>query len=285
MPKRLERGDTMSEAVNPYMPINSTVVRVIEETPTIKTLVLKPEREIPFKSGQFMQVTRPGIGEAPFTPSSSPHRLETIEFTILRAGKVTDALLESKKGDLIGLRGPFGKGYPVDKLAGKDVLVVGGGVGLAPLRSLLFELFENIGRYNRVSIKYGARTPSDLVYRDAYKSWAKIDRVDFTPTVDVGSPGWTGHVGVVTTILDDVDVDISSGYTVVCGPEIMLKFTTMKLMEIGYKPGQIYLSMNRRMSCGTGKCGRCNVGPYYLCKDGPDMNYERIMNYPNVFGM
>ena len=125
--------------------MNSTVIKVIEETPTIKTLVLKPEKIISFKSGQFMQLTKPGLGEAPFTPSSSPHRPETLDFTILKAGTVTEALLDSKEGDFIGLRGPFGKGYPVDKLKGHEVLVVGGGVWLAPLRSLLFDLFENIG--------------------------------------------------------------------------------------------------------------------------------------------
>lgn len=274
----------MGDTINPYMPMNSTVVRIKEETPTIKTLVLKPENEIPFKSGQFMQVTMPGLGEAPFTPSSSPHRIETLDFTILKAGTVTEALLNIKEGDFVGLRGPYGKGYPVEKLQGKEVLVVGGGVGLAPLRSLLFELFENIDKYKRVSIKYGARSPSDLVYNDSFEKWQSIQKVDFTSTVDVEGPGWTGNVGVVTTILDDVDVDIPGSYAFVCGPEIMLKFVTLKLLDIGYKPEQIYLSMNRRMSCGTGKCGRCNIGPYYLCKDGPDMNYEVIKDYPNVFG-
>jgi NAD(P)H-flavin reductase len=271
--------------INPYKPMNGTVERVIQETPTIKTLVIKPEKEISFRAGQFMQLTMPGIGEAPFTPSSSPNRLETIEFTILKMGKVTEALLNIEEGAAVGLRGPFGKGYPIEKLEGTEVLVVGGGVGLAPLRSLLYILFDNIKKFKRVSIKYGARTPQDLVYRDSFSSWSSIERVDFTPTIDVKAPDWTGHVGVVTTILDNIDIDISNSYAISCGPEIMLKFVTMKLMEIGYKPEQIYLSMNRRMSCGTGKCGRCNIGPYYLCKDGPDMNYALIKDYPNVFGM
>ena len=165
------------------------------------------------------------------------------------------------------------------------MLVVGGGVGLAPLRSLLNVLFDSLDDYKRVCIKYGARSPKDLVYRDAYEMWNSLRNVDFQATVDVGGDGWDGHVGVVTTILDSLDVDIPNSYAVVCGPEIMLKFATLKLLEIGYKPEQIYLSMNRRMSCGTGKCGRCNIGPYYLCKDGPDMNYALIKDYPNVFGM
>ena len=270
---------------NPYMPLNGTVEKIIDETPTIRTLVIRPEKEIPFKSGQFMQLTMPGLGEAPFTPSSSPNRIETLEFTILRMGKVTQALLDISEGAAVGLRGPFGKGYPVDKFKGGEVLVVGGGVGLAPLRSLLNVLFDSIDDFKRVCIKYGARTPGDLVYRDAHEKWNALPKVDFQATVDVGGDGWDGNVGVVTTILDGLDVDIPNSYAVVCGPEIMLKFATMKLLEIGYKPEQIYLSMNRRMSCGTGKCGRCNIGPYYLCKDGPDMNYALIKDYPNVFGI
>ncbi len=274
----------MSDA-NPYIPLNGTVERVIVETSTIKTLVVRPEKEIPFRAGQFMQLTLPGMGEAPFTPSSSPGKPETLDFTILKTGTVTDALHEVREGEPVGLRGPFGKGYPIEKLEGREVLVVGGGVGLAPLRSLLFVLFDNIGKFKRVSIKYGARTPMDSIYKDSYEKWSSINGVDFTSTTDVGAPGWSGNVGLVTTILDNLDINIPDSYAVVCGPEIMLKFVTLKLLDNGYDAKQIYLSMNRRMSCGTGKCGRCNVGPYYLCKDGPDICYDLIKDYSNVFGM
>ena len=153
----------MSVSPNPYMPLNAVVERVIVETPTIKTLVIRPDKEIPFRSGQFMQLTMPGLGEAPFTPSSSPNKSETLDFTILKMGTVTEALLDVGEGDAVGLRGPFGKGYTVDKFERKEVLVVGGGVGLAPLRSFLFLLFYNIKKYKRVSIKYGARSPENLV--------------------------------------------------------------------------------------------------------------------------
>ncbi len=274
----------MKDLANPYGPLAAIVEEVIQETRTIKTLIVRPERPIPFKSGQFMQLTAPGVGEAPFTPSSSPNEPERLAFTILLMGTVTEVLHRMKPGDMIGLRGPFGKGYPIDKLEGHEVLVIGGGCGLAPLRSLLYVLFDTIDRYKRVSIKYGAKSPADLVYRDSHARWAAIPGVDFTETVDTGAPGWTGRVGVVTTVLDGLDMNIEDTFAVSCGPEIMLKFVTGKLLEIGFKPEQIYLSMNRRMSCGTGKCGRCNVGPYYLCKDGPDINYALIKDYPNVFG-
>jgi len=268
---------------NLYFPIQGELEDVIEETPTIKTFVIRPEAPIGFRAGQFMQLTVPGLGEAPFTPSSSPSVTEKMEISILKTGTVTNVLHEMKAGDTVGLRGPFGKGYPLDSFEDKEVLLVGGGVGLAPLRSLIFGLFENIDKFKRVSIKYGARMPEELLYRASYDEWSKKPKTDLTITIDVPAPGWTGKVGLVTTLLDDVDVDKSNSYVVSCGPSIMLKFVTAKLLEIGFQPEQIYLSMNRKMSCGVGKCGRCEVGPYYLCKDGPDMNYAKVQDVPNLF--
>ena len=268
---------------NPYAPENAALEEVIVETPTIRTFVIRPEKPMPFRAGQFVQLTVPGVGEAPFTPSSSPDRPDRLEVTVLKTGRVTDVLHELEAGAPLGIRGPYGKGYPVDKLEGNEVLVIGGGVGLAPLRSLLYVLFRDTSRYKRVAIRYGARTPEELLYRRMYDEWKKMDRVDFDVTVDVAADGWTGKVGVVTTLLAEPDFDVESGYVVSCGPGIMLRFVTFRCLEIGYKPAQIYLSMNRRMSCGVGRCGRCNIGPYYLCKDGPDMCYEKIKDYPNVF--
>ena len=274
-------GTTAAE--NPYMPQMAEVTEVLTETPTIKTVVLAPKPVMEFRAGQFVQLTFPGMGEAPFTPSSSPYEPERLEVTILRTGRVTDALHTVKAGDVLGLRGPFGKGYAIEELEGKEVLVVGGGVGLAPLRALILALFHDIDRIKRVLILYGAREPDELLYRRLYDDWSKKKKVDLRITVDRGGPGWDGNVGVVTTLFDGLDVEIPNTLAVSCGPEIMLRFVTLGLLEKGFKPEQIYLSMNRRMSCGIGKCGRCNIGPYYLCKDGPDMNYAKIKDYPNVF--
>lgn len=274
----------MAEKQNPYQPVMAELVEVIEETPTIKTFVLKPEQPIAFRAGQFMELTVPGLGEAPFTPSSSPYEADRMEITILRTGKVTDALHELKAGVSLGLRGPFGKGYPVEKLKGQEVLVVGGGVGLAPLRSLIYTLLHQIGEFKRVSIKYGAKTPQELCFRRQHDNWGKAGAVDMSVTIDLPAPGWDGKVGLVTTLLDDLDIDRDNASVVSCGPEVMLKFVTLKLLEEGFKPEQIYLSMNRNMSCGVGKCGHCVVGRYFLCKDGPDMNYADVMDVPDLFG-
>jgi len=268
---------------NPYMPEPAELVEIIDETPTIKTLVAAPAEPMSFKAGQFVQLTVPGAGEAPFTPSGSPSQTDKIAITILNTGAVTERFHRRRVGQTVGLRGPFGKGYPLEKVAGKEVLVVGGGVGLAPLRALILALMEQLDDIERLSIKYGARNQAELLYRDQYESWAARDKVDFTCTIDRPEEGWDGRTGVVTTLLKNVQIDRSNAYVFVCGPGVMLEFATFALLDEGFDAEQIYLSMNRRMSCGMGLCGRCNIGPYYLCKDGPDMNYALIKDYPNVF--
>jgi len=268
---------------NSYVPQPAELVEVIDETPTIKTLLLAPGEAVAFRAGQFMQLTLPGVGEAPFTPSSSPTDTQRVAITILKTGAVTSRLHECKPGSTLGLRGPFGKGYPIEKLDGKEVLIVGGGVGLAPLRALILALLADLGRIKRMSIKYGARCMEELLYREQYEQWTADPKVDIAVTIDNPQEGWSGKTGVVTTLLKDMDIDRDNCLAFACGPSIMLKFTTMALMEEDLDPEQIYLSMNRRMSCGMGLCGRCNIGKYYLCKDGPDMNYALIKDAPNVF--
>jgi len=278
----------MTNKINPYYPIEGELTDIITETPTIKTFCITPSQPIKFRAGQFMQLSVPGFGEAPFTPSSSPYEDKKMEITILKTGSVTDRLHEMKKGDKVGLRGPFGKGYPIEKFEGKEILVVGGGVGLAPLRALLMALFHDTSKYKKIVILYGARNPEELCFRNSYEDWKNLDkkRISMEVTIDKEAPNWKGKVGLVTTLLDNLKskIDLKNCYAVSCGPEIMLKFVTLKLLEEGLQPEQIYLSMNRKMSCGTGKCGRCNIGPYYLCKDGPDMNYAKIKDIPDVFG-
>lgn len=268
---------------NIFRPIEATVVDVIQETATIKTFVLRPKEPFSFSTGQFVELTLPGIGEAPFTPSSDPNIRETIDVTIMRAGRVTTLLHGMEKNASVGIRGPYGKGYPLEKFAGKDVLVLGGGVGLAPLRSLLFSLFATIDRYSSVCLRYGARTPSDVLYKDALPQWAKRPKVDALITVDVGDPSWKGNVGLVTTILNNLPLDLKKAVAVVCGPPIMMKFATLKLLDIGFKPKDIFLSMEKNMSCGLGKCGHCRMGRFYICKDGPVFTYEELKDIHDIW--
>jgi len=271
---------------NLYMPVPAVIENIVEETSNIKTFFLKPERPLPFKAGQFVELTVPGLGEAPFTPSSSPAVSERMEITIMRVGKVTERLHALAPGAEVGLRGPLGRPYPLEKYYGREILVVGGGVGLAPLRALLFALFEESEKFGRIILRYGARSPGDIVYRDAVKNaWGKADRLDTVLTVDRADNGWSGNEGVVTTILepDLLRCDTANGIAVVCGPPVMMKFTTLKLLERGYPEESIYLSMEKNMSCGVGKCGHCRLGNYYACKDGPVFTYAQVKSSPRIW--
>jgi NAD(P)H-flavin reductase len=269
---------------NLYQPINGKIVEIIDESPTIKSFVVEPEEEFKFDTGQFVELTLPGEGEAPFTPSSSPSVTKKMDITIMKAGRVTALLHECESGQKVGIRGPYGNGYPVDKYVGKEVYIVGGGVGLAPIRSLFLTLVDRIDDFRSVVCRFGARTPDDFIYKNTlFGSWQKIDGVDIKLTVDEAKDNWDGNVGVVTTILNKDDVNISNAVAVVCGPPIMMKFATLKLLEFGFGPEKIYLSMEKNMSCGIGKCGHCMLGKYYVCKDGPVFTYDQIKGYPNIW--
>jgi len=269
---------------NPYKPIDAEIVEIIDESPTIKSFVVVPENSFKFETGQFVELTLPGEGEAPFTPSSSPADTEKMEISIMKAGRVTGLLHECRKGQKVGIRGPYGNGYPINDFVGKEVYVIGGGVGLAPIRSLFLTLVDRIKDFKSVICRYGARTPQDFIYKKAlFGQWQNIERVRMKLTVDESNGDWKGNVGVVTTILQADDVEIKNAVAVVCGPPIMMKFATLKLLEFGFRPGQIYLSMEKNMSCGIGKCGHCMIGKYYVCKDGPVFTYEQIKDYPGIW--
>ncbi len=264
---------------SPYMPIPAEIERVVDETPTIKTFAIRPEEPIPFEAGQFVQLTVPGVGEAPFTPSSSPSVTDHMEITIVQVGRVTEALHQLGPGARVGLRGPLGRAYPLDAFSGRDVVVIGGGCGVGPLRALLFALLEHPDRYGRILFRYGARTPEDIVYREACaRSWGDEDLVDVRVTVDESSEGWRGHVGVVTEILDEkcFGGDPSQRVAAMCGPPVMMQFAARKLLEEGYDAERLFLSVERHMSCGVGLCGHCRVGPYYVCRDGPVFRYAEL---------
>lgn len=268
---------------NIYQPLEAVIEDIKEETSAIKTFTLRPKENFSFAAGQFIELTIPGIGEGPFTPSSDPGVKEKIDVTIMRAGRITAKLHSMKKGDSVGIRGPYGLGYPLDKFKGKDIVIVGGGVGLAPLRSLLFGLFSDIHSYNKVILRYGSRSPADIVYKNSLPEWGNKEKVDVSVSVDVGAPEWSGRVGLVTTILDGMPADLNKAVAIVCGPPIMMKFVTLKLLDLGFKPEDIYLSMEKNMSCGLGKCGHCRVGSYYACKDGPVFTYDKLKDMHDVW--
>ena len=266
---------------NIYAPIKTKVDKIIEESPTIKTFVLRPYHPISFKTGQFVEIAIPGVGEAPFTPSSDPNIDKEMEVTIMNAGKVTSKLHEIGENVDVGLRGPYGNGYPLDKFKEKSVLIVGGGVGLAPLRSLIYALLAELDKYKKVTLCYGAKTPEDIIFKKQVQQWSKDIKVDLS--VDKATAGWEGKVGVVTVLLDGLKIDLTNTVSVVCGPPIMMKFSTFKLLDLGFKPENIYLSMEKNMSCGLGKCGHCRLGKYYACKDGPVFSFDMIKDIHDIW--
>jgi sulfite reductase subunit B len=269
---------------NPYTPIRTKLVDVIEESSTIKTFIFNNlNGGFSFETGQFAELQVPGLGEAPFTPSSNPAIKEKFDITIMKVGKVTGKLHSIEKGVELGIRGPYGKGYPLDKFKGKEIYIVGGGVGLAPLRSLLFALLNNKENYKKIILRYGARTPNDIIYKKLVDTWKSGKDIDLRLTVDMADASWKENQGVVTTILDKKDVNIDNAVAVVCGPPIMMKFATFKLVDMGFKDTQIYLSMEKNMSCGFGKCGHCRIGNFYCCKDGPVFAYDQIKNFHEIW--
>ncbi len=270
------------QGVNPYQPVTTKIDSIVEETSNIRTFTVTPP-PLGFEAGQFVELTVFGVGEAPFTPSSSPYDEKKMELTIMKVGRVTSALFDLKEGDSLGFRGPYGKRYPLEKFKGKEIFIVGGGVGFAPLRSLFLALLHKVQDYKKIYIRYGARTPDDLVYRRYIEDWNAHKKVDIELSVDVGDPSWNGKVGVVTVLLDEVPVDVKESPAVVCGPPIMMKFVTQKLLEAGFPGANIYLSMESNMSCGLGMCNHCRVGELYACKDGPVLTWDQIKHVEEPF--
>ena len=273
-----------------YMPIPAVIENIEVETPDIKTFRLRPETPVSFSAGQFVELFLPGVGEAPFTPSSSPKISETMEITIMCAGRVTDALHQMKQGEELGVRGPMGRAYPMEEFHGREILVVGGGCGVGPLRSLLLDMVDELDLYQKVIVRYGAKSHDSIVFRDAQMHGWNVggngqESLDVVLTVDTEHPDWDGHVGMITTILTEeyLPAPPEDGIAVMCGPPVMMKFGTQVLLERGYKPKNIYLSMERNMSCGIGQCGHCRLGKYYICKDGPVFTYEEVRGNPRLW--
>lgn len=276
----------MMKDQNPYAIIAAEVLEVIQESPRIKTFVMKLEQDFQFQTGQFIELTVPGAGEAPFTPSCSHYEKERLEVTIMEAGYVTRHLHQKiGKGDFLGVRGPYGSAYPLERFKNRDILILGGGVGLAPLRSLLLTMIHDIHAYQRISVCFGCRTPEDFIYKDQFDQWAGQQKVTLHRSVDRVPEGqcWGDKVCVVPGLLNDIDLDPATALAVVCGPPVMMKFGTIALLDKGFRDENIYLSMEKKMYCGIGQCRHCMIEHYYACKDGPVFTYAQLKDKENIW--
>ncbi|MCL0070077.1 FAD/NAD(P)-binding protein, partial [Dehalococcoidia bacterium] len=259
---------------NVYLPHIMVIEKIIDETPGVRTFHFnfKDEKlrdEFSFESGQFGEYSVFGLGEATFCISSSPTRRDHLEFALQRVGKVTNALHRLGVGAEIGFRGPYGNSFPLDLLQGKNLVFVGGGIGLAPLRSLIWNVLDNRDKYGDIHIIYGARSPADLCFKYDLDAWGDDETVDMVTTVDRGDESWKGREGFVPQVLEEVAPAAENAIAIVCGPPIMIRFTFPVLEKLGFTPEQMVTTLEKRMKCGIGKCGRCNIGNIYVCRDGP----------------
>ena len=269
---------------NVYLPHIVTIERIIEETPGVRTFHFnfkdkKLQKEFTFEPGQFGEYSIFGIGEAPFCISSSPTRRDHLEFAVQRVGRVTNAMHRLGVGAEIGFRGPYGNSFPLDFLQGKNLIFVGGGIGLAPLRSLIWNVIDTRDKYQNIDIIYGARSPTDLCFKYDLEAWSKNKTVNIVITVDRGDETWAGKVGLVPKVLEEVAPSARNAVAIVCGPPIMIRFTFPVLTKLGFTPEQMLTTLEKRMKCGIGKCGRCNIGNIFVCRDGPVFTYAQIKNF------
>lgn len=265
---------------NPFRPELATIQDIIQETSNILTfrVVLNDEqkmREFSFQPGQVGQLSVFGAGESTFVINSPPTRKDYLQFSVMRTGEVTQRLHQMNIGDQIGVRAPLGNGFPVDKLKAHDILFIAGGIGMAPLRTLLLYMLDNRRDYGDITLIYGARSPEDLCYTYEFDEW-RSGGVRLVLTVDHEFPDWKERVGFVPTVLTEEAPSSYNCMAVTCGPPIMIKFVLIGLKRLDFEDHQIITTLEKRMKCGVGICGRCNIGTKYVCVDGPVFSYEEL---------
>ncbi len=264
-----------------YLPEPATVVKVEQMTDTEKLFELKLNSgsELGHQPGQFITISVMGIGEAPISVSSSPTKKGGFELVVRQVGRLTGALHRLTAGSHVGIRGPFGTNFPIEEAKGKDILFVGGGIGLVPLRSFINYVLDNRDDYGRVIILFGSRNPAERLFCDELDEWTRRDDIEFLESVDRADDSWKGNVGVITTLFPKVEFEPDRTVCTIVGPPVMYKFVLLELDEQKVPYENIFLSLERRMKCGVGKCGHCQIQDLYACKDGPVFRYSDISDY------
>jgi len=268
---------------NPYRPWPARITSITELTATEKLFELRlidPAVRASFThtAGQFVELSIYGVGEAPISISSAPSKQGFIELCVRNSGSVTGALHRMKCGDTVGLRGPFGRGFPFEEMKGHDILLVAGGLGIAPLKSLINHIHDERHAFGNVTIIYGSKTSAEIMFRPQFEMWEHRDDFDLHLMVDREEEGWQGKVGLVTKPFETLEVDPENTYGAVVGPPVMYRFVIEEMRKKGIRYDRIYMSFERHMKCGTGKCGHCQVGHQYICIDGPVFNYWEAKN-------
>lgn len=266
---------------NPLLPYLATIQELTDLTPDVKLFRLElndPDirESFDYKPGQFVFVSAFGIGESPFGITSVSHRKAGVDVAIRRVGTVTNALHQLEPGATVGVRGPFGNYFPLDDYKGKNIFIIGGGIGFAPLRPIITTVLDYREDYGDLVIINGARSPQDLVFAPEFDTWAESPKTKLELTVDAGDEKWTGKVALIPSVVSELKLSPQNGIAITCGPPIMIHFTLIELRKLGFADNQIITTLEGKMKCGLGKCARCNVGDKYVCKDGPVFSMEQI---------
>ncbi len=270
---------------NPYLPKPAKVLLTEQVTPTERLIRLQLDngRSLGHDIGQFVEVSIFGAGEAPLTIASPSSEKKYFEICVRAAGNLTNALHKLRKGDTVGIRGPFGRGFPMERLAGKDLLYIAGGIGMIPLRPLIKHTLRNRDSFGKITILYGTKTPQERVFSQELQEWADCPDVDYKHTLDCPLDNWAGHVGVVTSFLPGLDIDASRCVALVVGPPVMYKFVILGLYDKNMADENILLSFERRMKCGLGKCGHCQMNGALVCRQGPTFSYAEVKDMWEAF--
>jgi len=284
----MEEEKTILKDENPYKPEIATVVKVISETSNIVTIQVviddKDEREkFSFEPGQVGQISVFGFGESTFVINSPPSNKEYLQFSVMKAGVNTKAIHNLSEGEKIGIRAPLGNWFPYKEMEGKKIIFIGGGIGLAPLRPLICYMLENKENYGELTLLAAARSPEDFCFKDDIGSWDKSEDIKVISTIDTACDGWDKKVGLCPNILEALNPSPVNTIAITCGPPIMIKFTLAALDRLGFKEDMIYTTLERRMKCGVGKCGRCNIGEKFVCVDGPVFSLKQLNENPEPF--
>lgn len=270
---------------NPYLPMTATVAEVIQETGNIRTLRVvlddaEAMKNFVHEPGQVGQLSVFGSGESTFVINSPPSQKDYLQFSVMQAGEVTAAIHRLSPGDKVGVRAPLGNFFPYNDWKGKDVFFVGGGIGMAPIRTIMLHVLENRKDYGKVSLLYGARTPRDMAFSYEAEEWLRRDDLDCTLCIDAPFEGWEHKVGLIPNVLTELNPDPKNCVAVLCGPPIMIKFTVQALEKLNFAPENIVTTLEKRMKCGIGICGRCNIGGRYVCVDGPVFTWKELQELP-----
>lgn len=277
-----EKSSTYKQSTDPWIPLIYRVTEVEHENRNITTLNMEPdgnEAIEPLRPGQFSMIYAFGVGEIPISVSSILKKRPQIIHTVQNVGEVSKNICKANVGDVFGIRGPFGPPWPTEMAKGKDIIIMSGGLGIAPLRPLIEQIIQERGQYRNVNVLYGTRNTKTILFYTDIISWQADPDINFQITVDYSYQNWRGNVGVVTSLVDKARSDPENTIAFVCGPEVMMRFGVKALLDKGIAEDSIYLSMERNMKCGFGHCGHCQYGPYFVCKDGPVFQYPQIKRY------